>query len=192
MKSFGNEMKAGVVIVAAILFAILFFLKTTTLYTSTYDIKTHFKYAGDLKPDAVVKLSGMEVGRVKDIKMVYNPETFVECVLEVDSSAKVRTDSIAYISTAGLVGDAFVGLTPGEASEFVKHGTMIKSEDPVEQRIIMKNLDSAIKGVNSIVTDNKQGVDNIVTNVENSTKNLEEFTDDVKKNPWKLLFKPKD
>ncbi|MGB2630475.1 MAG: MlaD family protein [Candidatus Omnitrophota bacterium] len=190
MKKMTNEVKAGVVIVAAILLAILFFLKTTTLYTSTYGIKTHFKYAGDIKTDAVVKLSGIEVGRVKDIKILYAPETLIECILEIDRSAKVRKDSIAYVSTSGLVGDAFVGLTPGTSSEFVKKGDTISSEDPMEMRIMMKNLDATVNGVKSIVVDNKQGIDNIVKNLESTSENIDEFSEDVKKNPWKLLFKP--
>ncbi|MGB3113812.1 MAG: MlaD family protein, partial [Candidatus Omnitrophota bacterium] len=163
---------------------------TTTLYTSTYGIKTHFKYAGDIKTDAVVKLSGIEVGRVKDIKILYAPETLIECILEIDRSAKVRKDSIAYVSTSGLVGDAFVGLTPGTSSEFVKKGDTISSEDPMEMRIMMKNLDATVNGVKSIVVDNKQGIDNIVKNLESTSENIDEFSEDVKKNPWKLLFKP--
>ncbi|MGD2279344.1 MAG: MlaD family protein [Candidatus Omnitrophota bacterium] len=197
MKGINKEIKAGAVIVAAILFALLFFLKTTTIYTSTYDVKTYFRFAGDIKDDATVKLSGIEVGRVKDIKLVYDPETMVECVLEVDKGAKLRKDSIAYISTTGLVGDAFVGLTPGTAGEFIKHGSTIASEDPIQMRLLMKradniakNLDKTLTAVKSIVTDNKQNIDNIVLNLEATTENFEEFSAEIKKNPWKLLFKP--
>ena len=197
MRGITKEIKAGAVIVAAILFALLFFLKTTTVYTSTYELKTYFRFAGDIKDDAIVKLSGIEVGRVKDIKLVYDPETMVECVLEVDKGAKLRKDSIAYISTTGLVGDAFVGLTPGVSDEFIKHGATVASEDPIQMRLLMKkaeniadNLDKTLVAVKSIVVDNKQGFDNIVTNLEGTTKNFEEFSADLKKNPWKLLFKP--
>jgi len=117
-----NEIKAGIVIVAAVLIAVLFFLKTANFHTGTYNLKTYFRYAGDLKHDAVVKLSGIGAGRVVDIRFVYTPETRVECTLAMNGGVKVREDSIAYIGTAGFVGDAYVGITPGTEEGFLKPG----------------------------------------------------------------------
>lgn len=191
-----NEIKAGFVIIIALAVAVLFFLKTANFRTESYEIKTYFNYAGNLKPDAVVKLSGIEVGRVTNIGFVYSPDTKVECLLELDGNAKVRKDSIAYIGTAGFVGDAYVGITSGKDEEFVEAGSVITSEDPVEMRVIMQkaenianNLDKILIDVRSIVSDNKGHVDDIVKNLEVTTENFKEFSEDVKKNPWKLLFK---
>jgi len=193
---FSNEIKAGLVVVAALAIAVMFFAKTANFRSSTYDLRTYFRYAGDLKPDAIVKLTGIEVGRVKTINFIYDPETKVECLLEIDARAKVRKDSIAYIGTAGFVGDAYVGITPGTAVEFCKtHGT-IASEDPIQMRLLMKkadsianNLDQILFEVKTLVTDNRPNLDNIICNLEATTENFKEFSEDVKKNPWKLLFK---
>jgi len=65
-----NEVKVGLVVLIAILVAVMYFLKTANFQTGTYDIKTCFTYAGDLKKDAIVKLSGIEVGRLTDIKFI--------------------------------------------------------------------------------------------------------------------------
>ncbi|MBD3379868.1 MAG: MCE family protein [Candidatus Omnitrophica bacterium] len=191
-----NEMKAGIVIIVAIAIAVLFFLKTADFDTTTYELKTYFGYAGDLKPDAIVKLSGIEVGRVTGIKFIYGDDTKVECVLELTGDAKVRKDAIAYIGTAGFVGDAYVGLTPGTSAEFLEKGGVVASEDPVQMRILMKKADKIADSLNgiladvkAIVGDNKQGFDNIVNNLEGTTRNFEEFSADIKKHPWKLLFK---
>ncbi|MFC1644336.1 MlaD family protein, partial [Candidatus Omnitrophota bacterium] len=100
---FSNEIKAGLVVVVAIAIGVFFFAKTATFRAKTYDVKTYFRYAGDLKPNAIVKLSGIEVGRVKEINFIYDPATKVECVFEINADAKVRSDSIAYIGTAGFV-----------------------------------------------------------------------------------------
>lgn len=194
---FSNEIKTGIVVLGGIAIAVLFFTKTTDIRTDKYELKTYFTYAGDLKPDATVKLSGVEVGRLISMKFVYDKATKVECILELDGAAKVRTDSIAYIGTAGFVGDAYIGITPGAAeSEFAAPGSVIVSDDPVQMRLLMKkaddianNLDSILVEVKSLVVDNRQGLDNIVGNLEAATKNLEEFSEDVKDHPWKLLFK---
>lgn len=193
---FSNEIKAGIVVLVAIGFGVFLFARTGNQKTETYDIKTSFVYAGDLKTNAIVKLSGIEVGRVKSIKFAYDTKTKVECVMEIDAVAKVRKDAIAYIGTAGFVGDAFVGLTPGESAEFLAPGSSVASEDPVQMRLLMKkaddianNLDNILVQVKSIVTDNRKSIDNVVVNLEGTSQNFKEFSDDIKKHPWKLLFK---
>ena len=192
-----NEIKVGLVVLMAILIAVFFMGKTESFRHRTYDLKTYFVYAGDLKTDAIVKLTGIEVGRVKALNFVYDPKgTKVECVLEVDTRAKVRTDSIVYIGTTGFVGDAYVGITPGTSEEFVKAGSVVASEDPLQMRLLMKkadeiaaNLDTILAEVKAVVVDNRESMDNIILNVEATTKNFEEFSEDVKQHPWKLLFK---
>jgi len=191
-----NEMKAGIVIVVAIAIAILFFARTADIQASPYDIKTYFMYAGDLKEDAVVKLSGIEAGRLKKIKFIYGPETRIECILALNQGIKLRKDSIAYIATSGIVGDSYVGLTPGESPDFLKPGATLVSEDPIQMRELMKkadqiakNLDTILAEAKSFVVDNRQGLDGIVGNLEATTQNFKEFSEDVKKHPWKLLFK---
>ena len=196
MKQFTNEIKAGIVVVIAIIVCVMLFFRSSDIYTSTYDVKTYFRYAGDLQEDAAVKLSGIEVGRLKKIKIVYKPETMVECVFEVNSGAKLRTDSIAYIAASGFMGDAYIGLTPGTSSEFLKAGQTVPSEDPVQMRLLMKKADSIAESldvtlaeVKNLVVENRQHLDNIVLNLEGTTENFKEFSEDVKKHPWKLLFK---
>jgi len=198
-----NEMKAGLVILAGILVAVFFLFKTTNFQSEPYELKTYFNYAGDLKPDATVKLSGIEVGRVVKIEFIYGEETKVECTLSLDRKAKIRKDAVAYVGTSGFVGDAYVGLTPGTLQDFFKPNEVIGSEDPVQMRDIMKkakkiadDMDATLLEVktlasnaNGLLSDNREHIDEIVVNIEASTQNFKEFTEDVKKHPWKLLFK---
>ncbi|MBU1895216.1 MAG: MCE family protein, partial [Candidatus Omnitrophica bacterium] len=139
---FSNEIKAGLVVIAAIVIGVIFYVKTANFNTKTYDIKTSFKYAGDLKPNAVVKLSGIEVGRLKETNFSYAPETIVVCTLGLSADTKIRKDSIAYIGTAGFVGDAYIGLTPGVSRNFCKNNDVIQSEDPIQMRLLMKKADA--------------------------------------------------
>lgn len=191
-----NEVKAGVVVLAALLIGAFFFLKTANFQTRTYELKTYFKFAGDLKKDAVVKLAGIEAGRVTTMNFLYDPETKVECIITLNDNIKVRQDSIAYIGTAGFVGDAYIGITGGAAPEFLNDGDTVTSEEPVQMREVMKEVGKTLQevqslaaNVNGVVKDNKPGIDKIISNVEVTTANLKEFSEDVKKHPWKLLFK---
>jgi phospholipid/cholesterol/gamma-HCH transport system substrate-binding protein len=185
--------------------------KTTTFQAQPYELKTYFTYAGDLKKDAVVKLSGMQAGRLVSMKHVYdNDKTEVECVLSIDDTAKVRKDSVAYIGTAGFVGDAYIGITVGSQPEFLKPGETIASEEPIQMRELFKkadaiastldgtlkefktlavNLNGLVGNVNGVVTDNRGGIERTIKNLEGISVNFKEFSEDVKKHPWKLLFK---
>ncbi len=201
-----NELKTGVIVVLAIIVAIVFWVKTTDFTGKPYRVKTYFNYAEGVKVDSIVKLSGIEVGRVEKIKFEYVPETKVELVLALGEKARVREDSVAFISTSGMIGDAYIGITPGSVDkQFAKDGAILTSEDPVEMRKLMKkadtiaeNLDKTLdevrilaSGVNDVVKGNKARLDNIVVNLETTAVNFKEFSEDIKQHPWKLLMKGK-
>jgi phospholipid/cholesterol/gamma-HCH transport system substrate-binding protein len=200
-------LKVGAVVAAAIAVAAAFWFRTTDFSGGSYRLRTSFAYAEGIKADSIVKLAGVEVGRVEKVSFIYEPETRVELVLELNKIAKAREDSIAFISTAGLIGDAYIGLTAGSADKpFAKEGAMLPSEDPIEMRKLMKkadaiaeNLDKTLveiktlaSNLNGVVKDNRTKVDNIVVNLESTAVNFKEFSEDIKKHPWKLLMKGRE
>ena len=202
-----NEAKTGMVVVAAIVVAVVFWVKTTDFNGKPYKVKTYFNYAEGIKVDSIVKLAGIEAGRVETVKFQYVPETKVELVLAINKKAKIREDSVAFISTSGMIGDAYIGVTPGLPDKaFVKDGAVLISEDPIEMRKLMKkadaiseNLDKTLgevknlaENVNGLVKDNKNRIDNIAANLEETATNFKEFSSDIKQHPWKLLMKGKE
>ena len=199
-----NEFMTGVIVAAALAVAAFFWVKTTDFSSKPYRLKTYFNYAEGVKVDSVVKLSGIEAGRVEKISFRYEPETKVELSLVVNKDAKVREDSVAFISTSGIVGDAYIGITAGSAGKpFTRDGATLESEDPIEARKLMKRadaiadkLDMALaqvktlaEGVNGVVKDNKARIDSIAANLEETSSNFRELSEDIKKHPWKLLMK---
>ena len=200
-----NEIKAGIIVVAAILVVALFYMKTAdTSVGKPYKVKTYFNYAEGVKQDAIVKLAGIEVGRVEKIQFQYTPETRVEMIIALSDKARIHEDSIAFIATSGMIGDAYLGITSGSPDKpYVKDGGTIASEDPVEIRklwrqasVITENLDkmlievrSLTENVNGVVKDNKSRIDNLAANLEETTVNFKDFSADIKKHPWKLLMK---
>ena len=211
----GGEMKhlisksfvVGFFIVISICVFVLFMFKTEEFNKKTYTLKTSFDYAGGLKENAMVALSGIEIGRVSMIDFTYNPDTKVVLTLEIDQNAKVHEDSVCYIGTQGFIGDVFIGITAGKGDQaFLQPGQTIKSEDPVEMRKLMEKADKIgdnlnetlvdikelVNNVNGGLEDNKQNINNIISNMEKTTENFNEFSADIKAHPWKLLMKGKD
>ncbi len=207
MKKFTNEIKIGLFVVLALCVGIFLWARTQNLAVDTYVLKTYFSYAGGIRENAVVALSGIEVGRVGKINFKYDPETKVEVVLSIKKGAMVHSDSVAYIGTSGFIGDAFIGLTPGTGDyPFAKDGDVIASEDPVQTRELMKRADDISRklsdtlidvkelahNLNITVEGNKDNIDNIVKNLEQTAINFNEFSEDIKQHPWKLLIKGKE
>lgn len=200
-----NEIKTGIIIVAAVFTGAVFFVKTSNVTGGgVYRVKTYFNYAEGVKAESIVKLSGIDVGRVESISFTYAPDTKVELVMVIDKDAKVREDSIAYISQSGLIGDAYVGITAGSGDrQFVKEGAILASEDPMEMRKLMRKADliadsidktlaevkNLAANVNGVVDDNKSKIGNILVNLEETSVNFKDFSADIKSHPWKLLSK---
>ncbi len=200
MKKFANELKTGLMVLMAILVGLFLWLKTVDFRPDVYDLKTYFSHAEGIKESSIVMLAGIEVGTVGGVEFLYNPgETKVKLDLIIDKAAKVRADSIAFIGTTGFIGDAYIGITPGTSPEFLKNNDTIISEDPIEMRKLMKqadeiskNLDAVLGDVKTVVSDNKEKLNNIVLSLEETAVNFNEFSKDIKKHPWKLIIKGKE
>ncbi len=111
-----------------------------------YALSAEFINVGGLKPRAKVTIAGVEVGRVVSIKM--DPRThyaLVKMRIE-DEVNNIPDDSDARILTAGLLGDNYIGLEPGQSETFYKPGAMIPVEDTYEAIILEKLIDKFVAG----------------------------------------------
>ena len=79
----------------------------------TYAIKARFSNIGALRPNAPVKIGGVNVGQVADIQL--DPVKYDSVVtLAIQGKYKdLPSDTAAGILTNGLLGESYVGLTPG-------------------------------------------------------------------------------
>ncbi|PTQ09395.1 outer membrane lipid asymmetry maintenance protein MlaD [Sphingomonas oleivorans] len=71
-----------------------------------------------------VRVAGLKIGSVTDQKL--DPQTFQVAVkLAIDPSVKLPADSSASVTSEGLLGSTFIGLTPGGSETSLKNGDMI-------------------------------------------------------------------
>ena len=97
---------------------------------ATYPIKARFTAIGALRPNAPVKIGGVNVGQVADIQL--DPAKFDAVVtLSIEGKYKdLPSDTAAGIFTTGLLGESYVGLTPGGAPDALKPGDEIYLTQP--------------------------------------------------------------
>lgn len=123
------ELSVGAfVIIGAVALAYLAFtLGGVSWHRQRYELGARFSSAGELKTGAPVKVAGVAVGEVKRIALVnFGAET----ELLIDEGLKLPDDTIASIVSAGLLGDAYVTLSPGASERNLAAGGRIRQTEP--------------------------------------------------------------
>ncbi len=85
------------------------------IFTKSIEILARFNSVEGLKNGAAVRLLGIDVGSVSEIR-IWNNVALVDMKIFSDSRKFIKTDSRAMLETEGLVGNKFVTLTPGSES----------------------------------------------------------------------------
>jgi phospholipid/cholesterol/gamma-HCH transport system substrate-binding protein len=134
-----SEIKAGMFIFFGFLglFASIFVLGDIKDYFQPKkEIKIFFGFAGGLDLGAPVTYAGLEVGRVKHIKLLGEPgssEERVSILTEIDPNITVKTDSSAAIKTSGLMGGFYIDIRPGtKEAPILKPGDHLMGQESFE------------------------------------------------------------
>ena len=115
-------------------------LKAANLATfkmgETYTVNAKFDNVGGLKPRAPVRSAGVTVGRVTGITL--DARTFQGVVtMELESRYEFPKDTSASILTAGLLGDQYIGLSPGGDDKNLAAGDAINM---TQSAVVLENL----------------------------------------------------
>lgn len=102
-----------------------------------YNVTASFTNIGGLKVRAPVTLSGVTIGRVTDIRL--DPKSFNAIVtLQINGGYdQIPDDTTASILTSGLLGEQYIGLSPGGSETFLKQGGRITY---TQSAIVLENL----------------------------------------------------
>ena len=204
-----NEAKTGMIVLVCVVALAALILKVGNfkLFQEGYTIKSRLHFTAGVKKHAPVRLSGVDVGEVKDIRILYGDETMIELVLWMQEGVKVRLDSIAYVTTLGLMGEKYIEIKAGTAgSDYAKEGDLIRGVDPFRLEDLMdmatkvagdigkaaQDISHLSQRVDETVAGNRTKIDHIFENLEESSENIRDFTQDIKWHPWKIFLKGKE
>ena len=90
-----------------------------------YEVRAYFDNIGGLKVRSPVKMSGVVVGRVADIRFDASRYKAVVTLRIEQAYDRIPADTGANIYTAGLLGEQYVGLEPGGEDSSLKAGSEI-------------------------------------------------------------------
>jgi len=167
--------KAGIIVIAAlIVLSVSVMLVGGTKLFQKYD--TYYVdviNAAGLEVGAQVRLGGVRVGKVLDIRPPDRPGELVTIVIGVKRGTPIYKGTTAMITQVGFVGDIYILLSlENTTGEMLKVGETIPSEKPVQfTRLLAKldniseSLDSLIKNIDSIFNQkNIEGIERLVGN----------------------------
>ena len=130
MKKFDLELAVGIFMIAGILCLGYLSVKLGRMEFFRgrgYEVHAIFSNTGGLKNGSSVVIAGVEVGRVKQIVLDdYQAKVFM--ILPED--IKIQDDAIASIKTKGLIGEKYIGITPGGSDRIVEPGELIRETEP--------------------------------------------------------------
>ena len=179
-KSAFAGLRVGLLVLAAIGILILTIFAVSgdiTLFRKKTIVRTFMSNVDGLHKGAEVRLSGVKIGSVTNIN--FNPQIpadekapdLIEIVMEingkiseVEAIQRIRTDSIAVLKGAGVLGDNIIDISPGTTKgQAIQNNAVIKSY--------------ANKSVGDIINASKTAMDNlnvITDNIKDVTANIKQ------------------
>lgn len=138
----------GVVVIVAVGFFIFALQATEVGAVNGYGLKARFLKVGGLEVGSDVRISGVKVGTITDRQL--DTESFEAVVLfTVRTGLRLPSDTQAVVTSEGLLGNKYLRLIPGSATEFVAEG------GEISQTRDYRTLEDTVSEIIFLATDGK-------------------------------------
>lgn len=124
-----SQLKIGIIGVIAIALATLLILAVggqAGFWWERYTLKTRFGNAAGMKPGAVVRLAGKDVGKVTSVDFA-GKEIEVGMDIHEDVKPLITTESRASMGSLSLLGEPIVEISPGTSGTPLENGAYVPS-----------------------------------------------------------------
>lgn len=108
----------GIVLILAAALLIFAYTSSKSSTVKGYPITAKFDRIDGLVAGTDVKMSGIKIGSIS--KVVLDPQTYLAVVtMTINPSVKLPEDTVAEVSSEGLLGGKFMALVPGGADKML-------------------------------------------------------------------------
>jgi phospholipid/cholesterol/gamma-HCH transport system substrate-binding protein len=119
----------AVVLAVAAIFLLFAYSSAGVSAVGGYELTAKFDRVDGIRDGGDVRISGIKVGTI--LSTTLDPKTFQAIVrMSIDKAIDVPTDTVATITSAGLLGDKFLQLVPGADDKTIPPGGDIKFTQP--------------------------------------------------------------
>lgn len=123
------------------------------LFESHYRLTALFSQVGGLKVGSPVRLAGLEVGNVESLDFTADGKVLAVLSIQTRYQEQIRGDSLATISSVGILGDKSVEIMIGSKEKMaIPDGARIQSKDPFDIAGVVDQLSPMVAKVDEILT----------------------------------------
>ena len=130
-----SELKIGVMAVIAIALTAILVISVggaSGFAWQRYSLKTTFDNVQGLKSGAIVRVAGVEVGKVTGVQLK-GSGVEVDLSVKKENQSRITTDSRASIGSMSLLGEPLIDVSPASTGTPLKDGDFLKSAKPAAQ-----------------------------------------------------------
>lgn len=187
-----NEMKIGLVVLAAIIIAVIGFrvMRDQPIFRQSNFLYTTFDRVDGLLPGNFVQIKGNKIGSVKD--MVFSPETdSTKVTLGITTEFMIPKGSKAVLKKPGPLGAVTIEIVRGSSEEKIEWGEYIPGEIDggifetfsTKGETIADELTKSLTHLNglmvkldsSVYADNRDPIRNTLTSFEKTGKDVQQL-----------------
>ncbi|HEY7501664.1 MAG TPA: MlaD family protein [Vicinamibacterales bacterium] len=155
-----SELKIGIVAAIAMGLAVMLIVAVAGaagFSWQRYALKTKFADVKGLKSGAVVRVAGVEVGKVTDVVLT-GAEVEVELEVKKGNEQRITTDSRASIGSLSLLGEPVIDITPATTGTPLKDGDYIPGgRTPGQLTDVAEGARQSLEQINAMLTDVRAG-----------------------------------
>jgi phospholipid/cholesterol/gamma-HCH transport system substrate-binding protein len=166
-----SQLKVGLtVLVSSITLGTLILLMSGTsgLFTKKIILKSYFDNAGGLREGAPVRLQGVDIGNVMEVRVVSDPArrlTPVEVTLKVSTKYhnNLHKDSLTMLATAGVLGETYIDIDSAQAKgPQAEQGDVLATRETAQIEDVVRASQSTLQNLDAL----EKRVDRILAFVE--------------------------
>jgi phospholipid/cholesterol/gamma-HCH transport system substrate-binding protein len=176
-----REVRVGLFLVVAFLILIALFevLGKETIFARMVEYKTSFRSIPGLRLGDPVRLAGVDVGTVRDIRVI---GARVEVAFRVKPGTPIKTDSIATIKLTSLLGTNFVDVTFGSpAAQIAPPGSHLQSVEPPDLNTLLVRLNDAAGDVQTLAKQLNEGLGKTMEPISGAFQSMDRIAKQIEK-----------
>jgi len=189
-RTFGTEVKVGIFFILCVIGLLYMTISTGKFHLSEegYTVFVVFDDISGLQKNSPVMLNGLEVGRVKELRVVDREgKARIMLTLLVKEGTKIGAESVISIKTLGLMGEKFVHIKCTGEGESVRANATLMGKSPGDLDALFSEADVLAKNVNELTLEIKALTVNLNETVTENRESLEKtlanistITDEIK------------
>lgn len=192
-----NELRVGVFIILPILFLIGFIIVKLgySFAGTTYDVYLRIANIKSVKVGTAVKIKGYTIGRIVDIKPVYEPELNFYALMRIKEEIAIYEKCNAIIQNQNVIGDAIIEIrNPEMKLKLLKHGSVIDGSEQINLEVLLEDVHRVLvaftgmaDSVNSLSKENRRNIQVMLVNMAQAMETINKLVNSSDKDMTEIV-----